>query len=573
MNATEEFVRARDFLLAHRLDYARAHAEFRWPRLEEFNWALDWFDVLAQGNQQTALWVVSEQGGGIQHDTRLSFAALSERSAQLANYLRRIGIGRGDRVLVMLPNVPQLWEAVLALMKLGAVLAPATTLLTAADLKTRVVRGEIRHLITDVASQEAVAELPAHVTRIFVGAAGRKIGGFDYAAGYSEPPVFVPDGPTRASDPWLLYFTSGTTAQPKLVLHTHQSYPVGHLSTMYWLGIQPGDLHYNISSPGWAKHAWSSVFAPWNAGATTVSHQYARFNAAETLALLRRVGVTTLCAPPTVWRLLLLGELGARPSALRELGSAGEPLNPEVIDRVRAAWGLTIRDGFGQTETTAVIGNSPGQEVRLGSMGRPLPGYRVVLLGPDGARLAETGPAEGELAVVLSTEPRPLGVMVGYQDDAERTAAAMADGCYRTGDEARRDSDGYYHYVGRGDDVFKSSDYRISPFELESALLEHPVVAEAAVVPSPDPVRLAIPKAFVVLRPGVVAERETAAELFAFVRKRLAPYLRIRRIEFAELPKTISGKIRRVALRQLEAERVAAGVHIPLDYRIEDFSG
>jgi acetyl-CoA synthetase len=568
---TERFLRARDLLLSCRTDYERACAEFRWPELSRWNWALDFFDVMAHGNQALALHLLRDGADAAQGptETRRSFAELADRSAQLANHLRRIGVRRGERVLVMLPNTVELWESLLALMKLGAVMAPATTLLPVADLLMRVQRGDIRHVIVDGACAAHVAALPAQVTKILVGGP-RVVDSFDFYASHAESSHFVPDGVTQASDPFLLYFTSGTTAQPKLVLHTHQSYPVGHLSTMYWIGMRPGDVHYNISSPGWAKHAWSSVFAPWNAGAAVLSHHYARFSAADTLALLVRAGVNTLCAPPTVWRLLLLGDLGARPPALRELCSAGEPLNPEVIERVRAAWGLTIRDGFGQTETTALIGNSPGQPVRAGSMGRPLPGYHMALLDAPGQPVSATE-GEGEIAVVLSppSAPRPLGVMVGYCDDAERTAAAMAGGYYRTGDEASRDADGYYHYIGRGDDVFKSSDYRISPFELESALLEHPSVAEAAVVPSPDPLRLAVPKAFVVLRPGVAPDRDAARALFTFVKQRLAPYLRIRRIEFAELPKTVSGKIRRVALRQLERDRAAAP---RVDFRIEDFS-
>ena len=354
-------------------------------------------------------------------------------------------------------------------------------------------------------------------------------------------------------DPLFLYFTSGTTAKPKLVLHTQRSYPVGHLSTMYWIGIREGAVHQNISSPGWAKHAWSCIFAPWNAGATSLVHDYARFSARGTLQVLAEEKVVSLCAPPTVWRMLILEALGTKPAALEEIVSAGEPLNPEVIEQVRAAWGLTIRDGYGQSETTAVIGNSPGQKVILGSMGRPLPGYQVA---PIDHRSQPTD--EGELSLLL--EPRPAGLMVGYSDDPEKTALVMADGYYRTGDEARRDEEGYYHFVGRGDDVFKSSDYRISPFELESVLVEHPAVAESAIVPSPDAIRLAVPKAFIALAPGFEASAQTATDILAFARDKLAPYKRIRRLEFAELPKTISGKIRRVELRKREeAKRAELG--------------
>jgi acetyl-CoA synthetase len=356
---------------------------------------------------------------------------------------------------------------------------------------------------------------------------------------------------TQATDSLLLYFTSGTTAKPKLVQHTHQSYPIGHLSTMYWLGLREADTHQNISSPGWAKHAWSSFFAPWNAGATILAHNAMRFVPATTIDILRDHQVSTLCAPPTVWRRLILESLGDKPSELRELTSAGEPLNPEVIETVRNAWGITIRDGYGQTETTAQVGNPPGLPVRPGSMGMPLPGYDVVLLDSE-----EKESDEGELAIRLN--PRPAGLMNGYLDDDQLTKAVMANGYYHTGDEAYRDEAGYIHFIGRGDDVFKSSDYRISPFELESVLLEHNFVAEAAIVPSPDPVRWAVPKAFVALKPGIPENVATARAIFDYCSKHLPPYKRIRCLEFATLPKTVSGKIRRVELRKLEAERRAS---------------
>ncbi len=567
MTPIARFLQARDLLLTHRTDYARACAEFRWPEIsphEPFNWALDYFDVMARHNEALALWVVADG----RPDVQLTFAALSERSSRLAGYLRRCGVRRGDRVLVMLPAATELWESLLALMKLGAVIVPTTMLLTSSELLGRVQRGGISHVIAAAECVDKFRPLPASLTRFIVGdsAATDSAGWHDLTAGYGEPAALATDPPTRAGDPLLLYFTSGTTAQPKLVTHTQVSYPIGHLSTMYWIGIKPGDVHYNISSPGWAKHAWSSVFAPWNAGATVLSLHSARFSAAATLALLQRARVCTLCAPPTVWRMLLLSELGPRPAALRECASAGEPLNPEVIERVRAAWDLTIRDGFGQTETTALVGNSPGQKVVLGSMGRPLPGYRIALLDTEGQAAAE-----GELAVALA--PRPAGVMSGYADSPDRTASVMADGYYRTGDEAARDADGFYHYVGRGDDVFKSSDYRISPFELESALLEHPAVAEAAVVPAPDALRLFIPKAFVTLRPEAVASAQTAHAILGFARERLPPYQRIRRLEFIELPKTISGKIRRVALRQKEEEYARTGQRPPGEFRLDEREG
>ena len=562
MAATDSaaFTRARDFLLAHRTDYDTAYRDFRWPQLTEFNWALDHFDPLARGNDATALHIVEEDG----RETRRSFASLSARSDQVANWLRAQGVKRGDRVLLMLGNELALWELMLACIKLGAVMIPATMLLTPEDLRDRLERGGVKHVA--VASEQAAkfADLPGRYTRITVGAAVPGWLRFEDSA--SAPTAFTPDGPTQATDPLLLYFTSGTTSKPKLVLHTHQSYPVGHLSTMYWIGLQPGDVHLNISSPGWAKHAWSCFFAPWNAGAAIFIYNYTRFSAPALLGVLEKYKVNSLCAPPTVWRMLIQEDLAAWKDrlALREVIGAGEPLNPEIIDRVQDAWGLTLRDGFGQTETTAQIGNPPGLPVKAGSMGRPLPGYEVVLLDVD-----DNPAAEGELALNLAL--RPLGLMVCYEDSPEKTAEVMRQGCYRTGDTATRDADGYITFVGRADDVFKASDYRISPFELESCLIEHPAVTEVAIVPSPDPVRLAVPKAFVTLAPGQQPSPELAQAIFGFARERLAPYKRVRRLQFVtELPKTISGKIRRVQMRKQESER-GEGARVQHEYFEDDF--
>jgi len=543
MKPTESFLQARDFLIARRTDYPGAYAGFRWPELAEFNWALDYFDVMARDNQRDALHVVNEDGA----EARVGFAAMRTRSNRVANFLRACGVKRGDCMLVMLPNVVPLWELTLAAMKLGAVISPATTQLTQADLADRIERGEVRHVVADVAASAKFAEVPGEYSRILVG--GEAAGWIPYRQADSAGESFTPDGATRADDPFLLYFTSGTTAKPKMVQHTQQSYPVGHLSTMYWLGLRAGDVHFNISSPGWAKHAWSCFFAPWNAGATVFLYNQARFDAKKTLEALVRYGVTTLCAPPTVWRMLILEDLKAYPVRLRELASAGEPLNPEVIERVQSAWNITVRDGYGQTETTAQLGNPPGLPVKPGSMGRPLPGFRIELLDVTHDQPAD----EGEVAISL--RPRPVGLMAAYVDNPERTRELLGGAYYRTADVASRDADGYFWYVGRSDDVFKSADYRISPFELESALIEHDAVAEAAVVPSPHALRLAVPKAYLVLKPGCAASRETALAIFRFTRERLAPFKRVRRIEFAELPKTISGKIRRVELRGAENGR------------------
>ncbi|HEY1543407.1 MAG TPA: AMP-binding protein, partial [Xanthobacteraceae bacterium] len=478
------FIEARDFLLRHRCDYDTAYRDFRWPQLDRFNWALDYFDVMAHGNDRPALWLASEGS-----EVKLSFAALSERSNRVANHLRALGVKRGDRILLMLGNVAPLWECMLAAMKLGAVVIPATTLLNRNDLVDRFARGRTRHVIAGADAAAKFADLPGDYTRIAVG--GDAPGWHRYEAAYAAAAEFTPDGETRAGDPLLLYFTSGTTAKPKLVLHSHQSYPVGHLSTMYWIGLEPGDVHFNISSPGWAKHAWSCFFAPWSAGACVFMLNQPRFDARGLLDAIVRAGVTTFCAPPTVWRMLVQQDLAAWKTNLRELVGAGEPLNPEVIARVKAAWGITIRDGYGQTETSAQVGNPPGQPVKAGAMGRPLPGFGVVLLDAAGDEQEE-----GEIC--LRIEPPPVGLMQGYQGD-DGALLPLAGRVYRTGDVAMRDHDGYLTYVGRADDVFKSSDYRISPFELESVLIEHAAVAEAAVVPSPDPIRLAVPKAFIAL--------------------------------------------------------------------------
>src|SRR6202048_5120948 len=555
------------FLLNNRTDYDKAVADFRWPDPVPYNWALDWFDAElardADSKDRPALWIVD---AGSDRETKLSFGALSCRSNQVANFLRAQGLKRGDHLLLLLGNVVPLWETMLAAMKLGVVVIPATTLLTPDELRDRLDRGGAKIV---VATQDQGANISGlggdNLVRIVVGASAKHEGWLPYEQAADFPESFTPDGPTRSDDPMLLYFTSGTTAKPKLVRHSQRSYPVGGLSTMYWLGLQPGDIHLNISSPGWAKHAWSCLFAPWNAGATVFVVNQPRFDAKGLLATIGRCGVTTLCAPPTVWRLFIQERLADFKVSLREVCGAGEPLNPEVIDQVRAAWGLTIRDGYGQTATTALAGNSPGQKVKVGSMGRPLPGYRVQITDVDGHVTKE-----GEVTLMLGDD-RPAGLMQGYQGDDGKLSGADGD-LYRSGDVVFADDEGFLTFVGRSDDVFKSSDYRISPFELESVLLEHELIAEAAVVPSPDPIRLAIPKAYVLLVPGTERSAETARLIFLHLHTRLAPFKRIRRIELvSELPKTISGKIRRVQLRRLEHANDRSDALRGQEFREQDF--
>jgi acetyl-CoA synthetase len=560
-SGTEELRAARDLLLAHRDDYAAAYAEFRWPRPADFNFATDWFEAVlaAEHPERAALTIIEADGSR----TSVTFAEMAARAEQVAGWLRAEGVRPGMRVLVLLGNQVELWECTLATMKLGAVLIPGSTLLAPADLRDRVDRGDVGAVIAQSQLADQFADVPGGYLRVAVGAPVQ--GWVRYSDSETSLQSAVTDVVTAADASLLLYFTSGTTALPKLVEHTHTSYPIGHLSTMYWLGLQPGDVHLNVSSPGWAKHAWSCVFAPWLAGATICIFNYDRFDAATMLDVLRDEKVTTFCAPPTVWRMLIQQDLATWSTSLRELAGAGEPLNPEVIEQVQRAWGITIRDGFGQTESSLQIGNSPNQPVTLGSMGRPMPGFTIELVDPLTGELAD----EGEICVVCEPE-RPVGLMVGYAGDDERNDEAFAGGRYHTGDVASRDQNGYITYVGRTDDVFKSSDYRISPFELESVLIEHPAVAEAAVVPAPDDVRLAVPKAFIALVAGHEPSAELAADILRHSREQLAPFKRVRRLEFADLPKTISGKIRRVELRTAEAER--AGERSPAEYRESDFS-
>src|SRR3954449_11210983 len=560
--ATAAYRAARDQLLHLRSEHLRAVEEFRWPELgDRFNWAVDWFDAVGRGNDKPALVIVEEDG---RRATR-SYDEMSRRSDQVAAWLSSQGVGRGDAVVVMLGNQVELWETMLGIMKIGAVIMPTTTAVGPADLTDRITRGKARVVVCNPVDAPKFDEVPGDYLRICVGDAGS--GWADLNDAYGLVDVTVEHPGTAPQDTLLLYFTSGTTSRPKLVEHTQVSYPVGHLATTYWLGLRPGDVHLNISSPGWAKHAWSCFFAPWIAEATTFLYNYTRFDPAALLTVLREHEVTSFCAPPTVWRMLINADLSGGPGSLREVVAAGEPLNPEVIAQVQRHWGLTVRDGYGQTETTAQIGNTPGSRVDPGSMGRPLPGVPVTLVEPVSGVPVE-GPGEGEICLDLSRSPLPL--MTGYLGDPERHAEAMAGGYYHTGDVASIDDDGYVTYIGRTDDVFKASDYKISPFELESVLIEHPAVAEAAVVPAPDPIRLAVPKAYIALAPGHEPTKETAVSILRYARERLAPFQRVRRIEFFELPKTISGKIRRVELRGREESFTAGTGPAPDEWRDDD---
>jgi len=549
---------ARDHLVEVMSDYDKAVDTFAWPRLTgTFNWATDWFDTFARGNDRLALWIVEEDGS----EQKVTFDEMARRSDQVATWLRGLGIGKGDRVILMLGNQVELWESMLAVAKLGAVIMPTTGALGPADLVDRISRGGAGFVIANSADAPKFDDVPGDYVRVAV---GDPVPGWHSYRDAASAEAAAHDAGTTVEDPLLVYFTSGTTSKPKLVEHSQISYPVGHLTTMAWIGVRPGDVHLAISSPGWAKHAWSCFFAPWIAEATIFVYNYSRFQATALLEQIARAGVSTFCAPPTVWRMLIQSNLGDRPTQLREVLGAGEPLNPEVIGAVERAWGLTIRDGFGQTETTLQVGNTPGQPVKAGSMGRPMPGVPVVLVDPLTGELAD----EGEICLDLSRAP--LNLMTGYVGDDDRNALAMRDGYYHSGDVASRDTDGYITYIGRTDDVFKSSDYKVSPFELESVLIEHPAVVEAAVVPQPDPTRLAVPKAYIALAEGWTPDVATAKAILEHSRDHLAPYLKVRRVEFFDLPKTISGKIRRVELRRREDDAHSSGQPIETEYRYED---
>ncbi|WP_030691357.1 acyl-CoA synthetase [Streptomyces globisporus] len=568
--AHEEYRAARDLLLRLRGDREAAVAAFRWPRAEHFNWALDWFDVIAEGNDRPALELLGRPGpdGTVPVVDRVSFAELSARSGALANALREHGVARGDRVLVLLGTRTELWETLLGCVKLGAVVVPAYQDLTRDEAADRITRGRIRHVVCAPELVPLLDDLPVPGLRMApgadraratdgAGAGSRRPSGAD-RAGWSPYPdtrgpgrrAFVPDGPTRALDPSFCYFTSGTTSLPKLVEHSHAGYGVGHLSSLYWSGLRPGDRHLNLSAPGWAKHSWSSFFVPWAAEATVLAPPDGGLPPAVLPRVLADHGVTSFCAPPSAWRAMLPHVTGgAGAPRLREATAAGEPLTAETVRRVEAAWGVRVRDGYGQTEATALIGRAPGGPEPLAPLGHPLPGYRIVLRDPETGERGESG----EVCVDLTE--RPPGLMRGYAGLPGRTAEAFAGGLYGTGDRGERCADGSIRLLGRMDEVFKSHGHRVSPPEIEAVLRTHPEVADAAVIPCPDPAGGLAPYAVVELDENLVragAEpsegrcRRVRAELLALAAERLAPVFVPRGVDVVpRLPRTRSGKVRR----------------------------
>ncbi len=551
--------------------------EFTVPVPELFNWGLDVVDKWGREKGGNDALVFSAEGGETE---RLSFSEVAERTGRLANYFVRSGLKKGDPVMLMLPNAPMLWLTVVALIKMGAVIVPSAPTLTSKDVEYRLSAAGVKGVVAD---PENAQKFSASI----IGGDGRRwflaqphldeqaepVQGWKNLSEASSESAKVGNPSTRWDDPAFVYFTSGTEGLPKMVVHTHAGYPLGHRATALWLGIEEGKLHWNISSPGWAKHAWSSVFAPWNMGAPTFSFGYkGGFDAVKHLQKLSEFGIETICAAPTIWRMFVLQDLSKFDlTSLKSACSAGEPLNPEVIERFKRATGLVIRDGYGQTETVLAVGNFPGVVIRQGSMGVPSPLYDVDIVD-DGGTVLKAG-EEGNVAIRAS--PKPFALFKEYANDPQRTADAFRNGWYYTGDRATKDADGYFWFVGRADDVIKSSGYRIGPFEVESALVKHPSVAEAAVIPTPDPVRGAVVKAYVVLRRGYAPTQDLADELAAFVAKETGPYKHPRRIEFVESlepVKTISGKIRRKSLRMAEYGQTARAVK-GAEFRVKPLRG
>ncbi|EFH90444.1 AMP-binding protein [Ktedonobacter racemifer] len=544
------------------LDYEAERRAFALEVPEYFNFATDVIGKWAQDPQKLAMLWLGQDG----EERRLTFAHFAEASSRAANAFSLLGIRKGDTVLVMLPRVPEWWESVLGLMKLGAIPIPSTTLLTTKDIQFRIKAAEARAIITDSEGArkfEAVRDQCLTVTQAILvdnDEPGEGWHGYAHITGKALPDFLGPR--TRSDDPCLIYFTSGTVGNPKMVLHTQASYPIGHTITgKYWLDLHEDDLHLNLTENGWAKAAWSSLFGPWSMGAAIfVQDARGKFNALETLELLHTYPITTFCAAPTAYRMLVLDEPLAylqshTPKALRHCVGAGEPLNPEVIRLWEEKTGLTIRDGYGQTETVLLCGNFPPLTVKPGSMGKPSPGFEISIIDHDGSELPPH--KEGDIAVRIKPE-RPLWMFQEYWRNLEATQASIRGDWYITGDRAYKDEDGYFWFVGRADDVIITAGYRVGPFEVESALKEHPAVAESAVVASPDQMRGEIVKAFVILAPGYEPADSLARELQEHVKNVTAPYKYPREIAFLEtLPKTISGKIRRVELRERERNKKA----------------
>ncbi|MCL6634805.1 MAG: AMP-binding protein [Peptococcaceae bacterium] len=534
--------------MANMVDYDKTYAEFKFNVPEYFNFASDVFDKWDPSS--LALYWVDDEG----NEEKRTFGEMTAASNRAANMLKSLGVKKGDVVVVILPRLIEWWEINLACLRLGAVISPGTTQLTSKDIKYRFEAAEATCIITDAANAPKVdavrAECPTVKSFVIVG--DKRDGWVNYGEAVAAASAEFVCEKTRSDDLAILYFTSGTTGYPKMTAHTHASYPMGHYVTgKFWLDLTPNDLHWNLSDTGWAKAAWSSFYGPWNCGAAIFVHHTSKFDVKKTLEYLAKYPITTLCGPPTAYRMMVLEDLSQyKFPTLRHCVGAGEPLNPEVIEVWEKATGLKIRDGYGQTETCILAGTFPPLEVKAGSMGKPAPGFDVRVIDDEGKEVPRG--KEGDIAVRVKPK-RPVGLFREYWKDPERTAAVYRGDFYVTGDRAIMDEDGYLWFVGRADDVILASGYRIGPFEVESALLEHPAVAESAVVSSPDETRGEVVKAFVILAPGYKPSDELVKELQEHVKKVTAPYKYPRKIEFVDsLPKTVSGKIRRVELREKE---------------------
>jgi acetyl-CoA synthetase/medium-chain acyl-CoA synthetase len=530
-------------------DYQTLRETFQWSRPERFNFAGDVIDRWAENNPEhlAMLWI-DDHG----NEQRLTFADISESSKRVAKLLSNAGVKRGDCVVVMLSRQVAWWEIITACLRMGAVVSPGTTQLSAKDVAYRINAAEAVCVITDITNAAKVDERAdeCRTLRSRICVAGQQSGWTTYDDNLALSADFITVD-TAADEDALCYFTSGTTGYPKMCIHNH-AYGLGHTTTgRFWLDLKVDDLHWNLSDTGWAKAAWSSYFGPWLCGAALFIHHTQGFDPAASLAMFKRFPITTFCGAPTIYRMFALQPLKQVDfGSLRHCVGAGEPLNPEIIEVWRDATGLIIRDGYGQTESVILCGNMPGIEPRLGSMGKPMPGIDLAVIDEHGQPLpADT---EGDIAVKVKPHP-PLGLFKGYKNQPEKTAACFRGDWYVTGDRAKVDADGYFWFVSRSDDVILSAGYRIGPFEVESALIEHAAVAESAVVSSPDEKRGEVVKAFVVLTANYQPSDELVLELQNHVKAVTAPYKYPRKIAFVEdLPKTVSGKIRRVELRQQE---------------------
>ncbi len=517
---------------------------------EYFNWAEEIFhqlNVQAFADDKALIWRHNEQ------ERIFSFQEMYDEANQFLNLMRKHGATQGDHIYSLLPLIPANWISCLSTIKGGFILMPTATNLTARDLMYRFESLFPEIMIADAANAPKIDEAETQFgkqlkLKIIVG--GTREGWVSMSDMQTES-TSAEVAKTKADDPVLYFFTSGTTGLPKIVVHTHFTYPFGHLATASWVGCSHGDVHYNISSPGWAKFAWSSFFAPWNTGATIFANQVDKFVSKEQLEAMQHYGITTFCGSPTVLRMLIQEDISKYDLKLKTSCAAGEPLNPDVIEKWKAGTGVTIRDGYGQTETTALAGNLQGATLKPGSMGKPTFMYDIGVFDDEGN---EVPPLEEGVICVKLKDAKHNGLFVEYLNDPDRTAKSFKHDLYYTGDKAYKDEDGFIWFIGRNDDVIKASAYRIGPFEVESILIEHEDVVEAAVVASPHEVRGYAVKAFVMLREGAQASEGLAEDIFAFTEKNLAKYKVPRIIEFPEaLPKTISGKIRRVELRANEA--------------------